>query len=163
MGQTGQFMLTPPTIIAQDLMEFNQFPCLLFIRCRTEINAIENEALSICFSTQVTDFIVGLGSYLESSRTSGDVVSSSSIADWYHATAVALKKANRDDYLFDPTEVLKGITINLFSSLKANNKLDATSLCISIPLCFIRDWVSDHVKEIKLDTSRLKGYASLVM
>jgi hypothetical protein len=159
----GQFTLNPPTAIAQDLMLFNNHPCLLFIRCSSEPNAIDNEALSLCVSTRVTNFIGSLVKYLESVAVEGDAVSSSRISDWYHATGNTLKKANRNDYLFDPTLVVKSIAMGLFSSLKEVNKLDATSKPILIPLCFIRSWASGLTEKIEQDVTTIKSFVALVI
>ena len=143
-------------------MILTDHPCLLFIRWSLEPNAVENEALSLCLSTRVTNFLGSLVKYLESVAVEGDAVSSSRISDWYHATGSTLKKAARNDYLFDPTLLVKGIAVDLFSTLKAINKLDATSKPILIPLCFIRTWASDLVERIGQDVTAIKSYVTIV-
>ena len=161
--QTGQFTLDPPTAIAQDLLLFNTNPCLLFIRWSSEPNAVINEALSISFSSRVTAVVESLKSYLESVRVEGDAVLSSKMSDWYQAMGSELKKANRRDYLFDPTVVVVGVMKHLVTSLETQNHLDVTSEPILIPLCFVRRWAFDFAEAIRNDENSLRCYASIVV
>ena len=142
---------------------FNANPCLLFIRCSSDPSAVLDEAISISFTTRASQTANSLKRYLESAGVAGDAVSSSKISNWYQAMCHDLKKSNRYDHLFDPTLLVVGIMKHLVTSLQTNNKLDAVSQSILIPLCFIRSWALDFAEAVKMDPAWLRSYAHIIV
>jgi hypothetical protein len=150
---TGSFVTSGPTAIAEDLLRYTNSPCMLFVKWSSEPNNVLKEAKSLCFEMQVLQSANSLKQHLETNGVAGDAVPSTGLSTWYKLKYAELEQASMNYSIFDPTILVVETISDLITSIAKTHQFDIANQNVLIPLTFVRTWAVDLTARVKNDPS----------